>query len=62
MTARGSGSPVAAWGLRGVFDRMRQRHEVRRTAHLLMRMDPHLLCDIGVNRSDVLDLLRNGRR
>jgi uncharacterized protein YjiS (DUF1127 family) len=45
-----------------VLDRMRQRRELRRTAQLLVRMDPHLLCDIGVNRGDVLDLLRNGRR
>jgi uncharacterized protein YjiS (DUF1127 family) len=61
VTARG-GAAAAGRGLRAVLDRMRRRNDVRRTARLLMRMDPHILSDIGVNRGDVFDLLRDGRR
>jgi uncharacterized protein YjiS (DUF1127 family) len=47
--------------LRTVLDHVRRRHDARRAATQLMRMDPHLLCDIGVTRADVLDMLRQPR-
>jgi uncharacterized protein YjiS (DUF1127 family) len=46
-------------GFRAVLDRVRRRHDARRAASQLMRMDAHILCDIGVSRADVLGMLRN---
>ena len=57
--AAGLGASAQPRGFRAVLDRVRRRHDARRAAGQLTRMDAHILCDIGVSRADVLDMLRN---
>lgn len=48
-----------AGAVAGAFERARQRHDARKAARRLLTMDAHILCDIGVTRHDVLEMLRN---
>jgi len=44
-----------------IFATFRRRHDARRTYADLLKLDDHLLADIGVRRADLLSLMGDPR-
>ena len=59
--ARARGASFGAAFLSGLIEAVTRHSAERQAARTLLRMDDHLLRDIGVSRADVENLVRSGR-